>query len=88
MLPVLEDAVLGRRWEEGRVHAHHYALLCLCGTGLDTLPLAGDVPVEEIAHMLLDVGTLAARLNKPFSARLFPVQGNALANVPRLHRPI
>lgn len=76
MLPVLEDAVLGRRWEEGRVHAHQLLLYsAVCGTGLDTLPLAGDTPVEEIAHLLLDVGTLAARLNKPLSARLFPVPG-------------
>lgn len=76
MLPVLEDAVLGRRWEEGRVHAHQLLLYsAVCGTGLDTVPLAGDTPVEEIAHLLLDVGALAARLNKPLSARLFPVPG-------------
>ena len=25
----------------------------------DTVPLAGDTPVEEIAHLLLDVATLA-----------------------------
>ena len=57
MLPVLEDAVLGRRWEEGRVNAHQLLLYsAVCGTGLDTLPLAGDTPVEEIAHLLLDVG--------------------------------
>lgn len=76
MLPVLEDAMLGRRWEEGRVNAHQLLLYSsVCGTGLDTLPLAGDTPVEEIAHLLLDVATLAARLNKPLSARLFPVLG-------------
>ena len=76
MLPVLEDAVLGRRWEEGRVNAQQLLLYSsVCGTGLDTLPLPGDVPVEEIAHILLDVGTLAARLQKPLSARLFPVPG-------------
>jgi len=79
MLPVLEDAVLGRRWEEGRVNAHQLLLYsAVCGTGLDTVPLAGDTPVEEIAHLLLDVGTLAARLNKPLSARLFPVPGKGV----------
>ena len=76
MLPVLEDAVLGHRWEEGRVNAQQLLLYSsVCGTGLDTLPLAGDMPVEEIAHLLLDVGTLATRLQKPLSARLFPVPG-------------
>jgi uncharacterized protein (UPF0210 family) len=76
MLPVLEDAVLGRRWEEGLVNAHQLLLYsAICGTGLDTVPLAGDIAAESIAHLLLDVATLALRLNKPLSARLFPVPG-------------
>lgn len=76
MLPVLEDAALGRRWEEGRVNAQQLLLYsAVCGTGLDTIPLAGDTPLMEIAHLLLDVGVLAARLQKPLSARLFPVPG-------------
>lgn len=76
MLPVLEDAVLGKRWEEGLVNAHQLLLYsAVCGTGLDTLPLPGSIAPEEIAHLLLDVATLAFRLNKPLSARLFPVPG-------------
>jgi uncharacterized protein (UPF0210 family) len=76
MLPVLEDAMLGRRWEEGLVNAHQLLLYsAVCGTGLDTLPLPGDSTAEEIARLLLDVATLAVRLNKPLSARLFPVPG-------------
>jgi len=74
MLPVLEDAVLGRRWEEGLLSAHQLLLYsAICGTGLDTLPLPGDIPSESISHLLLDVATLALRLNKQLSARLFPV---------------
>ncbi len=76
MLPVLEDAVLGKRWEEGLVSTHQLLLYsAVCGTGLDTLPLPGETGAEEIAHLLLDVATLALRLNKPLSARLFPVPG-------------
>ena len=76
MLPVLEDAILGRRWEDGLVNAHQLLLYsAVCGTGLDTVPLAGDIPAESIAYLLLDVATLALRLNKPLSARLFPVPG-------------
>jgi len=76
MLPVLEDAVLGQRWEEALVNAHQLLLYsAVCGTGLDTLPLPGDIAEETIAHLLLDVATLALRLNKPLSARLFPVPG-------------
>lgn len=74
MLPVLEDAVLGRRWEEGRVNAHQLLLYsAVCGTGLDTIPLPGASTPESIAHLLLDVATLAQRYQKPLSARLFPV---------------
>jgi uncharacterized protein len=76
MLPVLEDAVLGRRWEEGLVGTHQLLLYsAVCGTGLDTLPLPGNTSAEAISHLLLDVATLALRLNKPLSARLFPVLG-------------
>lgn len=76
MLPVLEDAVLGQRWQEGLVNAHQLLLYsAVCGTGLDTLPLPGDIRVEEIARLLLDVATLALHLQKPLSARLFPVPG-------------
>lgn len=76
MLPVLEDRLLGQRWEEGRVNAHQLLLYsAVCGTGLDTIPLPGECPVEEIAHLLMDVATLALRYQKPLSARLFPVPG-------------
>ena len=76
MLPVLEDATLGQRWSEGLVNAHQLLLFStVCGTGLDTVPLPGDMPTETIAHLLLDVATLALRLRKPLSARLFPVPG-------------
>ncbi len=76
MLPVLEDTVLGQRWEEGLLHVHQLLLYsAVCGTGLDTIPLAGDTPAEAISRLLLDVATLAVRLRKPLSARLFPVPG-------------
>lgn len=76
MLPVLEDALLGKRWEEGRVSTHDLLLYStICGTGLDTIPLPGDVSEESLAQLLLDVAALAWRLNKPLSARIFPVPG-------------
>ncbi|HLJ35135.1 MAG TPA: DUF711 family protein, partial [Ktedonobacteraceae bacterium] len=76
MLPVLEDALLGQRWAEGLVNAHQLLLYsAVCGTGLDTVPLPGDIGTESIANLLLDVATLAVRLQKPLSARLFPAPG-------------
>jgi uncharacterized protein (UPF0210 family) len=76
MLPVLEDSGLAERNNEGLLHLS--SLLCysaICGTGLDTIPLPGDVTVEQLAAILLDVATLAVRLKKPLSARLFPIPG-------------
>ncbi|HVB72013.1 MAG TPA: DUF711 family protein [Ktedonobacteraceae bacterium] len=76
MLPVLEDAILGQRWQEGLLHVHQLLLYsAVCGTGLDTIPLPGNTEAEVIARLLLDVATLAVRLKKPLSARLFPVPG-------------
>ncbi|MEO6890723.1 MAG: DUF711 family protein [Ktedonobacteraceae bacterium] len=81
MLPVLEDAVLGRRWEEGHINTHQLLLYSAgCGTGLDTIPLPGAMPPEVIAHLLLDVATLAVRWQKPLSARLFPVPGKQVGD--------
>ena len=79
MLPVLEDAGLGQRWEEGYVNVQQLLLYsAVCGTGLDTVPLPGSCLAETIAHLLLDVATLALRLQKPLSARLFPVPGKGV----------
>jgi uncharacterized protein len=76
MLPVMEDVVLARRWEEGRIGLHDLlAYSSVCGTGLDTVPLPGDSSADAIARLLLDVTALAVRLGKPLSARLFPVPG-------------
>jgi uncharacterized protein (UPF0210 family) len=76
MFPVLEDSVLATRADE-RMYTVDSLLLysTVCGAGLDTVPLPGDVSVDELAGMLLDVATLAVVLNKPLSARLMPVPG-------------
>jgi uncharacterized protein len=74
MLPVMEDAVLGKRWEEGFLNVHQLLFYStICGTGLDTIPLPGSCATRVISQLLLDVASLAQRLRKPLSARLFPV---------------
>lgn len=45
----------------------------VCGIGLDTVPIVGDTSVEKIADICMDTGTMAYRLNKPLTVRLFPV---------------
>ena len=76
MLPVLEDVVLARRSDTG-VYGLDSLLLysAVCGTGLDTVPLPGDIGADEVAAILLDVSTLALVVNKPLTARLMPIPG-------------
>ena len=75
-LPVLEDAVLAARAAEGLLTVNDLLLYsAVCGTGLDTLPLPGDLPAATLAAILLDVAALSARLSKPLTARLMPIPG-------------
>ena len=76
MFPVLEDSILAARADD-RLYGIDSLLLysAVCGAGLDTVPLPGDVGADELAAILLDVATLAVVLNKPLSARLMPVPG-------------
>jgi uncharacterized protein len=76
MLLILEDSVLSQRWSEGRLSID--ALLsysAVCGTGLDVIPLPGDISNEQLAKILGDVASLSVKWHKPLSARLLPVAG-------------
>jgi hypothetical protein len=76
MLPILEDSTLAQRWSEGRLSVDNMlAYSAVCGTGLDTIPLPGDVTEEQLAKMVGDMATLAFKWHKPLSARLLPVAG-------------
>jgi len=76
MLPVLEDATLAQRAAEGKLSVPDLLLYCtVCGTGLDTIPLAGDVSEDALMALLTDLAALSLRLNKPLTARLMPIPG-------------
>lgn len=76
MLPVLEDSVLARRAAEGKLSVTDLlSYAAVCGVGLDTIPLPGDVPESALTGILLDVAALAVRLDKPLTARLMPLPG-------------
>jgi uncharacterized protein (UPF0210 family) len=76
MLPILEDPVLAKRAIEGRVKIDDLLLYStICGTGLDVVPVPGDAAPADLARVIGDVATLALRLKKPLSARLFAVPG-------------
>jgi len=89
MLPVLEDPVLAKRATEGRYGVQELLLYStVCGTGLDVVPLPGDISLDALARIIGDVATLAARLRKPLSARLFPVPNKGAGDIVRFDDPL
>jgi uncharacterized protein (UPF0210 family) len=76
MMPILEDATLAQRWGEGHITIDGLlAYSSVCGTGLDTIPLPGDVSNRQLERMLSDTASLAYKWNKPLSVRVLPVPG-------------
>src|SRR5579863_7328509 len=76
MMPVLEDTRLAQLWGEGALSMDQLlAYSAVCGTGLDTIPLPGDVTTQQLERIIGDVATLSVKLSKPLSARLLPVAG-------------
>jgi uncharacterized protein (UPF0210 family) len=76
MVPVMEDKLLARRWAESSYNTDSLlAYSAVCGTGLDTIPLPGDISEEQLARIFGDVASLAWKWHKPLSARLQPVKG-------------
>ena len=78
MVPILEDERLAQRWSEGNISID--ALLsysAVCGTGLDTVPLPGDVTEQQLDLIIGDMASLAFKWKKPLSARLLPVANKA-----------
>jgi uncharacterized protein len=75
MVPVMEDKLLAQRWAESTYNIDSLlAYSAVCGTGLDTIPLPGDTSLEQMERIFGDVASLAAKWNKPLSARLQPIQ--------------
>ena len=76
MVPVMEDKLLAQRWAESTYNIDSLlAYSAVCGTGLDTVPLPGEISVEQMERIFSDVASLATKWNKPLSARLQPVPG-------------
>ncbi|MHA1150823.1 MAG: DUF711 family protein [Promethearchaeota archaeon] len=76
MQPVLEDYIIAKRVAEERFCIDTLLLnSAICGTGLDCIPLPGDITEREIFYILLDVCVLSVILDKPLTARLIPLPG-------------
>jgi uncharacterized protein (UPF0210 family) len=88
MLPVMEDKVLARRWAEGTYDTDALlAYSAVCATGVDTVPLPGDVSEAQLARIYGDVASLAWKWHKPLAARLQPVAGKKPGDETDFHDP-
>jgi uncharacterized protein len=75
MLPIIEDMVLAKRAMEDNYTVEELLLFSsVSGTGLDVIPVAGDISKETIEGIYRDVASLSIKyFNKALSARLFPI---------------
>ncbi|WP_042341772.1 DUF711 family protein [Calothrix sp. PCC 7507] len=88
MLPVCEDVGLAMRANEQTYDITNLLLYsAVCGCGLDTVPIPGNITVEKIAAILTDLATLAIKLDKPLSARLFPIPGKKAGEMTNFNSP-
>lgn len=88
MLPVLEDSRIAQRWGEGRLSIDSLlSYSSVCGTGLDTVPLPGEVSDARLFRILGDVASLSVRWGKPLTARLLPVPGRRAGEATAFQSP-
>jgi uncharacterized protein len=88
MLPVLEDSILAKRWEEGAISRDTLlSYSSVCSTGLDAVPLPGDISQRELENIIADMASLALKWHKPLSARLLPVAGKKAGEMTEFTSP-
>jgi len=67
---------LAERWSEGTFDLDSLlAYSAVCGTGLDAIPLPGDVSQQQLERIIGDMASLAFKWHKPLTARLIPAPG-------------
>ncbi|MDP8079868.1 DUF711 family protein [Phocoenobacter skyensis] len=74
MLALTEDTGLakGSQLEQFDIRAL-LTYSAVCGIGLDTVPVSGNATIEQLSALMRDTGTMAFRLNKPLTVRVFPI---------------
>jgi uncharacterized protein len=75
-LPILEDRRLAQRWSEGRIGIDTLLDYFSAGsTGLDAVPLPGDISTSQLELILVNAASAAYHLRRPLELRLIPVAG-------------
>lgn len=84
MLAPLEDEGLAEAASKGQYDIRALTVYsAVCGIGLDTVPIPGDSSIAQMSGLMRDTGTMAFRLQKPLTVRLFPLQGLDVGDVPQ-----
>jgi uncharacterized protein (UPF0210 family) len=88
MLPVMEDVGLAEAATRGDYGIDTLMMgSSVCGVGVDTVPVPGDIEESRIESLMLDVGTLAVKWNKPLSVRVLPAPGKRAGEVTEFVSP-
>lgn len=88
MLALLEDVGLAAAATRGDCTLDTLLLgSSVCGVGLDTVPIPGDVTVEQLARIYRDVGTIACKWKKPLSVRVLPANGKQAGEMTEFASP-
>ena len=75
-LPILEDRRLAQRWSEGHVEIDTLLDYFSAGsTGLDAVPLPGDVTASQLELIIVNAASQAYHLRRAMELRLVPVAG-------------
>jgi uncharacterized protein len=87
MLPVCEDRRLAELGPDQLSISNLLSISQVCGVGVDTVPVPGDVSVATLQSLFLDVAAMAGRWNKPLSCRVFPVVGRSAGEMTTFESP-
>ncbi len=88
MLALLEDVGLAAAATRGDCTIDTLMIgSSVCGVGLDTVPVPGDITVEQLAAIYRDVGTIACKWKKPLSVRLLPANGKHAGDMTEFRSP-
>lgn len=76
MLPVCEDTQLATLASNHKLDLIQLlAISSVCGVGIDTVPLPGNVSIQSLTALIMDVVGLAHKWKKPLTCRVFPCPG-------------
>lgn len=85
MLPVCEDRRLAEL--DDLNISNLLSISQVCGVGVDTVPVPGNVSVSQLKSLFLDVAAMAYRWDKPLSCRVFPVEGSEAGQMTEFDSP-